>query len=109
MLNILKNITSLIKKNLFFTFVVVCLLILMCINSNCLQIIEGKRGRIKKRYLQNDAIKNNKNAIKNNKNAIKKNKQKIITLFSKLYNTNNNDTINKTVGKPTIGLQIGKK
>ena len=102
MLNILKNITSLIKKNLFFTFVVVCLLILMCINSNCLQIIEGKRGRIKKRYLQNDAIKNNKNAIK-------KNKQKIITLFSKLYNTNNNDTINKTVGKPTIGLQIGKK
>lgn len=45
----------------------------MCINSNCLQIIEGKRGRIKKRDLQN--------AIESNKNAIEKNKQKIITLF----------------------------
>lgn len=104
MLNILKNITSLIKKKPFFTFVVVCLLILMCINSNCLQIIEGKRGRIKKRDLQN--------AIENNKNAIEKNKQKIITLFSKLYNTDNtdnNNSIGKTNGKPTIGLQIGKK
>jgi hypothetical protein len=104
MLNILKNITSLIKKKPFFTFVVVCLLILMCINSNCLQIIEGKRGRIKKRDLQN--------AIESNKNAIEKNKQKIITLFSKLYNTDNtdnNNSIGKTNGKPTIGLQIGKK
>ena len=110
MLNILKNITSLIKKKPFFTFVVVCLLILMCINSNCLQIIEGKRGRIKKRDLQD--------AIEINKNAIEKNKQKIITLFSKLYNTDNSDnsdnsdnnnSINKTNGKPTIGLQIGKK
>jgi cell division ATPase FtsA len=89
MLNIFKNITSLIKKKPFFTFVVVCLLILMCINSNCLQIIEGKRGRIKKRDLQN--------AIESNKNAIEKNKQKIITLFSKLYNTDNE--------KPIIGLQ----
>ena len=104
MLNILKNITGLIKKKPFFTFVVVCLLILMCINSNCLQIIEGKRGRIKKRDLQN--------AIESNKNAIEKNKQKIITLFSKLYNTDNTDnniSIGKTNGKPTIGLQIGKK
>ena len=101
MLNILKNITSLIKKKPFFTFVVVCLLILMCINSNCLKIIEGKRGRIKKRDLQN--------AIENNKNAIEKNKQKIITLFSKLYSIDNNDSISKTDGKPTIGLQIGKK
>lgn len=101
MLNILKNITSLIKKKPFFTFVVVCLLILMCINSNCLQIIEGKRGRIKKRDLQN--------AIENNKNAIEKNKQKIITLFSKLYSIGNNNSIGKTNGKPTIGLQIGKK
>jgi hypothetical protein len=81
MLNILKNITSLIKKKPFFTFVVVCLLILMCINSNCLQIIEGKRGRIKKKDLKND---------------IEKNKQ-------------NNNSIGKTNGKPTIGLQIGKK
>jgi hypothetical protein len=97
MLNILKNITSLIKNKPFFTFVVVCLLILMCINSSCLQIIEGKRGRLKKRDLQN--------AIENNKNAILKNKQKIITLFSKLSNTYNNDPI----GKPTIGLQSGKK
>ena len=50
MLNILKNITSLIKKKPFFTFMVVCLLILMCINSNCLQIIEGfrKKGSVKK-------------------------------------------------------------
>lgn len=101
MLNILKNITRLIKKKPFFTFVVVCLLILMCINSNCLQIIEGKRGRIKKRDLQN--------AIENNKNAIEKNKQKNITLFSKLYSIDNNDSISKTDGNPTIGLQIGKK
>ena len=104
MLNILKNITSLIKKKPFFTFVVVCLLILMCINSNCLQIIEGKKGRIKKRDLQN--------AIESNKNAIEKNKQKIITLFSKLYNTDNtdnNNSIGTINGKPTIGLQIGKK
>jgi cell division ATPase FtsA len=104
MLNILKNITSLIKKKPFFTFVVVCLLILMCINSNCLQIIEGKRGRIKKRDLQN-AIESNKNAIESNKNAIEKNKQKMITLLSKLYSIDNNDSIEK----PTIGLQIGKK
>ena len=101
MLNILKNVTSLTKKKPFFTFVVVCLLILMCLNSNCFQIIEGKRGRIKKIDLQN--------AIENNKNAIENNKQQIITLFSKLYNTDNKYSIGKTVGKPTIGLQIDKK
>lgn len=68
MLNILKNITSLIKKKPFFTFVVVCLLILMCINSNCLQIIEGKRGRklnIKK------TINNFRRKIRNNTSRIK--------------------------------------
>lgn len=121
MLNILKNVTSLTKKKPFFTFVVVCLLILMCLNSNCFQIIEGKRLRFKKK-LQNpieinkrdikinkNTIKSNKNAIKSNENAIEKNKQKIITLFSKLYNTDNNDSIGKTVGKQNIGLQIDKK
>ena len=77
----------------------------MCINYDCLQIIEGKRGRIKKRDL--------KNIIWNNKNAIEKNKQKNITLFSKLYNTNNNGSIGKTHEKPTIGKiaisPIGKR
>jgi hypothetical protein len=104
MLNILKKITSLIKKKPFFAFVVVCLLILLCINSNCLQIIEGKRERIKKIDL--------KSAIETNTKAIEKNKQKYLTLFSKfskLYNNDNDDSISKTVGKPTIGLQIGKK
>jgi hypothetical protein len=68
MLNILKNITSLIKKKPFFTFVVVCLLILMCINSNCLQIIEGKRGR---RINNIKTINNFRRIIKNNTSRIK--------------------------------------
>ena len=67
MLNILKNITSLIKKKPFFTFVVVCLLILMCINSNCLQIIEGKRGR---RFNIRKTINNFRRRIKNNTKRI---------------------------------------
>ncbi len=77
MLNILKNITSLIKKKPFFTFVVVCLLILMCINSNCLQIIEGKRGR---KF-------NIRKTINNFRIAIRKNTTRIKTL---------EDTINPT-------------
>lgn len=68
MLNILKNITSLIKKKPFFTFVVVCLLILMCMNSNCLQIIEGKRGR---RINIRKTINNFRRRIKNNTSRIK--------------------------------------
>lgn len=110
MLNILKNITSLIKKKPFFTFVVVCLLILMCINSNCLQIIEGKRGRIKKGYLKS-YINNNKHAILQNKYSIEKNKQKINSLFSKLSNKDNKDNnfIGGPIGKPVIGPPIGKK
>ena len=77
MLNTLKKITSLIKKKPFFAFVVVCLLILMCINSNCLQIIEGKRGR---RF-------NIRKTINNFRKRIKKNTSRIKTL---------EDTINPT-------------
>lgn len=67
MLNILKNITSLIKKKPFFTFLVVCLLILMCINSNCLQIMEGfkKKGSAKK------MLNNFRRTIRNNTKRIK--------------------------------------
>ena len=68
MLNILKNITSLIKKKPFFTFVVVCLLILMCINSNCLKIIEGKRGR---KFNIKKTINHFRRAIRNNTSRIK--------------------------------------
>ena len=77
MLNILKKITSLIKKKPFFAFVVVCLLILMCINSNCLKIIEGKRGR---RF-------NIRKTINNFRKRIRKNTSRIKTL---------EDTINPT-------------
>ena len=68
MLNILKNITSLIKKKPFFTFVVVCLLILMCINSNCLQIIEGFR----KKSSLNNTLKNFGRTIRSNTTRIEK-------------------------------------
>ena len=67
MLNILKNITSLIKKKLFFTFVVVCLLILMCINSNCLQIIEGFRKKVSAKKM----LKKFRRTIRNNTKRIK--------------------------------------
>lgn len=67
MLNILKNITSLIKKKPFFTFVVVCLVIFMSINSNCLQIIEGKKGR---RFNIRKTINNFRRKIKDNTNRI---------------------------------------
>ena len=78
MLNILKNITSLTKKKPFFTYVIVCLLILLYVNSNYLQIIEGKRQRIKKSILKKD--------IENNTDNIEKNKKQINTIFSKLNN-----------------------
>lgn len=81
MLNILKNITSLIKKKPFFTFVVVCLLILMCINSNCLQIIEGKRGR---KF-------NIRKTINSFRRAIRKNTTRIKTLEDTI---NTSDSIN---------------
>ena len=68
MLNILKNITSLIKKKPFFAFVVVCLLILLYINSNCLQIIEGKRGR---KLNMRNTVKNFGRIIRNNTSRIK--------------------------------------
>ena len=82
MLNILKNVTSLTKKKPFFTFVVVCLLILMCLNSNCFQIIEGKRLRFKKK-LQNP-IEINIRDIKSIKRDIKNIKRDVDTLFSRL-------------------------
>lgn len=67
MLNILKNITSLIKKKPFFTFLVVCLLILMCINSNCLQIMEG----LKKKSSAKKILNNFRRTIRNNTKRIK--------------------------------------
>jgi len=61
--------------------VVVCLLILMCINSNCLQIIEGKRGR---KF-------NIRKTINNFRRAIRKNTTRIKTLEDTI---NTSDSIN---------------
>jgi|UniRef100_A0A6C0IPE2 hypothetical protein len=78
MLNILKKITSLIKKKHFLTFMVVCLLIFLCENSYFLQIIEGNKGR---KF-------NLRKTIRRFGRKIKKNRARIQLLEEEIYPIN---------------------